>query len=83
MNAIETPILNFDEQAVICEAIGNLEIGETQSNPNYTYQWSTGEQTPSIMVSEAGEYTLTVTHQSNGAICEAVRTVSVALSMCR
>jgi len=80
LNAIETPALNFDEQAVICEAVGSVEIGEMQPNPNYTYQWSTGEQTPSIMVSEAGEYTLTVTNQSNGIVCEASRTVSVAIS---
>lgn len=80
LNAIETPVLNFDEQAVICEAVGSVEIGEMQPNPNYTYQWSTGEQIPSIMVSEAGEYTLTVTNQSNGIVCEASRTVSVAIS---
>ena len=80
LNPIETPVLGFDEEVVICEAVGSLEIGESQPNPNYTYQWSTGEQTPSIMVSEAGEYTLTVTNQSNGIICEASRTVSVAIS---
>ncbi|RPG38636.1 MAG: gliding motility-associated C-terminal domain-containing protein [Muricauda sp. TMED12] len=80
LNAVETPLLSFDAQAVICEAVGSLEIGETQPNPSYSYQWSTGEQTPSIMVSEAGEYTLIVTNQSNGTICEASRTVSVAIS---
>lgn len=80
LNAIETPVLNFDEEAVICEAVGSLEIGETQPNLNYAYQWSTGEQTPSIMVSEAGEYTLTVTNQSNGIVCEASRAVSVEIS---
>lgn len=80
LNAVETPLLSFDAQAVICEAVGSLEIGETQPNPNYSYQWNTGEQTPSIMVSEAGEYTLIVTNQSNGTICEASRTVSVAIS---
>ncbi|MCK0160193.1 T9SS type B sorting domain-containing protein [Allomuricauda sp. F6463D] len=80
LNAIETPVLNFEEEAVICEAIGNLEIGETQPNPNYDYQWSTGEQTPSIIVSEAGEYTLTVSNESNGVVCETIRTVAVAIS---
>ncbi|WP_421812624.1 T9SS type B sorting domain-containing protein [Flagellimonas sp.] len=80
LNVIETPVLRFDEQAVLCEAVGSLEIGETQPDTSYTYQWSTGEQTPSIMVSEAGEYTLTVTNQSNGMVCEASRTVSVEVS---
>jgi len=80
LNAIETPVLSFDEQVVVCEAVGSLEIGEAQANANYSYQWSTGEQTPSIMVSEAGEYTLTVTNQSNGMVCEAIRTVAVEIS---
>ncbi len=80
LNAIETPILSFSDQAVICESVGSLEIGETNSNPNYTYQWSTGEQTPSISVSESGQYTLTVTNQSNGTLCETSRTVFVEVS---
>ncbi|WP_375587799.1 T9SS type B sorting domain-containing protein [Flagellimonas aurea] len=80
LNAIETPILSFLDQAVICESVGSLEIGETNSNPNYTYQWSTGEQTPSISVSESGQYTLTVTNQSNGTLCETSRTVFVEVS---
>lgn len=80
LNAIETPVLSFEEEGVICEAIGNLEIGETQPNPSYSYQWSTGEQTPSIVVSEEGEYTLTVSNESNGVVCETVRTVSVTIS---
>jgi len=80
LNAIETPILSFSDQAVICESVGSLEIGETNSNPNYTYQWSTGEQTPSISVSESGQYTLTVTNQSNGTVCETSRTVFVEIS---
>lgn len=80
LNAIETPILSFSDQAVICESVGSLEIGETNPNPNYTYQWSTGEQTPSISVSESGQYMLTVTNQSNGTLCETSRTVFVEVS---
>lgn len=80
LNAIETPILSFSDQVVICESVGSLEIGETNPNPNYTYQWSTGEQTPSISVSESGQYMLTVTNQSNGTLCETSRTVFVEVS---
>lgn len=80
LNAIETPVLAFEEQAVICESVGVLEIGETAPDPNYNYQWESGENTPSLMVSQEGDYTLTVTHGSNGAICQTVRTVSVSLS---
>ncbi|WP_318342795.1 T9SS type B sorting domain-containing protein [Flagellimonas baculiformis] len=80
LEAVETPELTFPEEMVICEAIGSVEIGETTANPNYTYLWSTGQQTPSIMVSQAGEYTLTVTNVSNGTSCEASRSVVVSIS---
>lgn len=80
LNSIETPVLTFDQQVVICESVGVLEIGETTPDPNYSYEWESGEQTPSILVSEEGEYTLTVSNESNGVVCETVRTVSVTIS---
>ena len=80
LDALESPELTFSEEAVICESLGFIEIGETMPNPAYTYQWSTGEQTPSIIVSEEGEYTLTVTNSSNGLYCEASSTVTVSMS---
>ena len=80
LEAVETPELTFPEEMVICEAVGSVEIGDTTPNPNYTYLWSTGQQTPSILVSQAGEYTLTVTNTSNGTSCEASRSVVVSIS---
>jgi gliding motility-associated-like protein len=80
LDAIEVPELTFSEQMVICEGTGAIIIGETMPNPNYTYQWSTGEQSPSIMVSEEGEYTVTVTHASSGSSCEATKTITVNIS---
>lgn len=80
LNALQTPILDFDEQAVICESVGSVEIGETNPGQGFTYEWSTGEQTPSILVSQDGEYTLTVAYTYNGASCVANRTVTVTTS---
>lgn len=80
LNALQTPILDFDEQAVICESVGSVEIGETNPGQGFTYEWSTGEQTPSIVVSQDGEYTLTVAYTYNGASCVANRTVTVTTS---
>lgn len=80
LGAIETPELTFSEEVVICESLGYVEIGETMPNPAYTYQWSNGEQTPTIMVSEEGEYTLTATNSSSGSSCETGRTVTVSMS---
>lgn len=80
LDAIETPELTFSEEVVICESIGSVQIGETIPNPGFTYQWSNGEQTPTITVSEEGEYTLTATNSSSGSSCETSRTVTVSMS---
>ncbi|MER3373352.1 MAG: T9SS type B sorting domain-containing protein [Allomuricauda sp.] len=81
LDAIETPELSFSEEVVICESIGSVQIGETIPNPGFTYQWSNGEQTPTITVSEEGEYTLTATNSSSGdSSCETSRTVTVSMS---
>ncbi|MFD2101364.1 T9SS type B sorting domain-containing protein [Flagellimonas iocasae] len=80
LDAIETPELTFSEEAVICESIGYIEIGETLPNPMYTYQWSTGQQTPTITVTEPGEYTLTATNSSSGSSCETSKTIVVGIS---
>ncbi|MEW2923191.1 T9SS type B sorting domain-containing protein [Muricauda sp. ANG21] len=80
LDAIETPEITFDEEAVICESLGFVEIGETMPNPAFTYLWSTGEQSPSIMVSEEGEYTLTITNTSSNSSCEVTSTIAVSMS---
>ena len=80
LDAIETPQLTFPNEVVMCDGMGTT-IGETLPNPGYTYQWSTGEQTPSIMVTQDGEYTLTVTNSSNGMTCEATQTITVTTSV--
>ncbi|WP_375325163.1 T9SS type B sorting domain-containing protein [Flagellimonas sp. GZD32] len=80
LEVIETPLLTFSEEEVICETVGTLEIGETNPDANFDYLWSTGEQTPTIQVVDAGEYTLTVTNTLNGVSCESTRTVVVSIS---
>ncbi|PWL38154.1 hypothetical protein DKG77_07660 [Flagellimonas aquimarina] len=80
-DAIETPNLTFSEEVTICEDSSGIVIGETMPNPNYSYSWSTGEVTPTINVSQEGEYMLTVTNSSNGINCETNRNVSVRTSV--
>ena len=80
-NAIETPLITFDDEIVICEDTTGVEIGETMPNPSFTYTWSTGEVTPSIMVTQEGDYTVTVINSSNGIDCMENRTVSVQTSV--
>lgn len=65
--------LNFFPNTITLES-GNLD--STNFN-NYTYLWSTGEQTESIEVNQIGDYTVTVT-DLNG--CEKSRTITVEAS---
>ncbi|MDX1479090.1 MAG: T9SS type A sorting domain-containing protein [Saprospiraceae bacterium] len=46
-------------------------------NPNWSYQWSTGDTTPSILVSATGDYCVTVTSLVAGDSCVAEACVFV------
>ncbi len=80
INAVVSPELSFDEEVTLCENSAGIVIGETMPNPAYTYAWNTGEVTPNISVTEAGEYTLTATNSVGALHCEASRTVQVNIS---
>ncbi|MBX2826915.1 MAG: T9SS type B sorting domain-containing protein [Flavobacteriaceae bacterium] len=80
INAVSSPALTFEDEVTICENSSGIIIGETAPNPAYSYLWSTGELTPSINVTQAGDYTLTVTNVVGGLNCESSRTVQVNLS---
>lgn len=80
LNAIENPILNIERNVPMCDNNPMVVIGETMPDPNYTYMWDTGEITPTITVTEAGNYTLTATNSSTAISCNTVRTVTVSIS---
>jgi len=50
----------------------SLLLNATQSNPATTYAWSTGQNTPSIIVNQTGEYTVTVSPATGCAYSETV-----------
>ncbi|WP_289042524.1 T9SS type B sorting domain-containing protein [uncultured Zobellia sp.] len=77
---IEAPVLDFPSEVFLCEADAGLRIGLENTNPNYSYQWSSGETSPNILVSAEGNYELTVTHSQSGLSCSDSRTVTVLTS---
>lgn len=81
LDGVETPELDIPTEVALCGAVGSVEIGELLPDSDYGYQWDTGQRTPSITVSQDGEYTLTVTHSSMGVSCSTSRTVRVSTSM--
>lgn len=79
LTVLETPVLDFSTEAYICEN-GSITIGETMSDPSYTYVWDSGETTSSIVVSQAGVYTLMATNTQGGLSCSNSSTVTVVVS---
>lgn len=74
---VETPVLDFLEEEFLCDGSASIAIGSLSSLPNHTYSWDFGETTPSIDVSQAGSYTLTVTNTQAGLSCSNSRTVNL------
>ncbi|MGS0524788.1 T9SS type B sorting domain-containing protein [Zobellia nedashkovskayae] len=77
---LETPNLDFSSEAFLCEDNAGVAIGLENGNSNYVYQWSSGETTPTIIVSVAGEYKLTATNTQSGLSCSAFKVVNVVTS---
>jgi len=80
LEGVITPDLTFDDTIFICENTTGESIGELFPNAQYTYAWDTGETTTSILVTQAGQYTVTVTNTTSGLNCTASRTVNVVVS---
>ncbi len=77
---LKTPILDFPEDAYLCEAAVGIQLGVDNPNPNYTYSWDSGETTSSLEVTEAGSHTLMVTNTQGGLSCSDSRTITVSVS---
>ena len=80
LEVLEAPVLNFSEELFLCANESSGTIGELMPNTNYIYLWDTGETTPSLVVTEEGVYTLTVTKRSNGIRCSATKSITVVIS---
>ncbi len=64
---------HLDLGSVLTLTLGqSLMLNATQQNPATTYAWSTGQNTPSIVVNQIGEYTVTITPASGCAYSETV-----------
>ena len=78
LNIIPKPVINMPDAYAFCK--GNTVT--LAAPPGFdSYEWSTGSTSQSIVVSEAGNYTLKVTKQEGDVTCEAEKTVTVTESL--
>ncbi|WP_027395883.1 T9SS type A sorting domain-containing protein [Aquimarina latercula] len=54
----------------------NFNLGNCVVNGSMIYEWSTGENTASIQISEAGEYTVTVTNEDGCMATDSINVIS-------
>jgi len=76
---VETPALDFPEEVFLCDGSASIAIGSVSALPNHSYNWDTGETTPSINVSQAGTYTLTATNTQAGLSCSNTKTITLVI----
>lgn len=74
-----SPLSEFATEAYLCGTEG-VTIGDDRPNAAFSYLWDSGENTPTITVTEPGAYTLTVTSHESGLDCSDSRTVTVTRS---
>ncbi|QWX82859.1 T9SS type B sorting domain-containing protein [Cellulophaga sp. HaHaR_3_176] len=71
---------DFPSIVSVCEGNTTVIVGDDTPNNNFTYEWSTGENTPSILVNSEGFYTVTISSIISGVVCSEVFTVDVIIS---
>ncbi|NKI33089.1 T9SS type B sorting domain-containing protein [Croceivirga thetidis] len=81
LNALGVNISNIASEVSICENAASITIGEENPNPNFSYEWSTGELTPTIAVAGPGSYSLTVTNSHGMATCSQTQVINVLESL--
>ncbi|AUC80852.1 T9SS type A sorting domain-containing protein [Lacinutrix sp. Bg11-31] len=71
------PIIQFNDNYFICQG-DTLELAPyTLTQQNCIYQWNTGEDSPTILITQSGDYTVTITNTMTGCINIETTTVEV------
>ncbi|CAM4082011.1 MULTISPECIES: T9SS type B sorting domain-containing protein [Flavobacterium] len=74
---IDSPVITMNDSYILCE---NSTVTINAENGFDSYLWSTGETTESIVVDQAGNYTLTVTENHGALTCSSTKELEVVLS---
>lgn len=71
------PQIDMDNEFYICE---NGFVTLTAPDGFYRYKWSTGDESQTIIISQPGNYTLTVSKKQGDLVCEASKQITVYVS---
>ena len=77
ISLVSNPIIHINDLVPICEN-KNIIINAGLGFDNYT--WSTGSTSQSITISQAGNYSVTVTKNYGNTICSSTKNFTVVLS---
>lgn len=80
LNSFDLPVLDFNTSVYKCGESPTATIGQEIPDPNFLYEWSTGETTSMITVEESGVYTLSVINEQQALQCITIRSVKVVFS---
>jgi len=71
---------DFPLEVFLCEGELSAVIGVSSPDTDYNYQWSTGEITSNITVTQGGEYSLTISDKLGESTCDNTFVITVYAS---
>lgn len=77
LTLIPTPVITVKDLYYLCK---NYTVTITENTVFDSYTWSNGNTTPTIVISQPGTYSLTVTENHGSVICSTTKTFNVVLS---
>ncbi|MBF4471442.1 T9SS type B sorting domain-containing protein [Flavobacterium sp. HJJ] len=77
LTLVNEPVISIPDSIPVCE---NYDVTINAGTGFDSYLWSTLETTPSIKISNAGAYSVTVTQNHGNTVCSAVKNFMVVLS---
>jgi len=77
LTLVSVPVISITDEVVLCE---NSSVSVNAGSGFTSYVWSTGASTSSIVITQAGNYWVTVTKNHGGIICSSTKNFMVVLS---
>ncbi len=77
LTLVQTPVIILADEVTLCE---NERVVVTANSGFDSYSWSTGSISQSTVITQAGNYSLTVTENHGAVVCSSIKNFTVVLS---